>query len=181
MKLYLEFSSLAIAIGLLTITIIQLNTSITTTRTAQRAWLIPARTSLIDFEVGKMAKVETRVQNNGATPAVDAVIVGILDHWFTGQPQPKQQIFQSKPKDPPYGIVVRSGGIIGLKFNLFKVDETAIQKLQSGQLNIRTYGKVFYDDIFGHHHWITFCLEYEEESVGFVACNVGNEMDKDPE
>jgi hypothetical protein len=179
-KKLIEITAVVTGLGLLIVTVCQLRSAVKSTRTAQRAWMIPAGAEFIDFEIGKLAKVRCDVKNNGATPAVDAVIEGSLDHWLTGQVAPNRNDFRNKPTQWK-GALVRSGGGVALTSNLLKVDNTVIQQVHSGQMNIRMYGKTFYDDVFGHHHWVTFCSEYDEESGAFVTCDEGNQMDTDAE
>jgi hypothetical protein len=148
-------------------------------RVSQRAWVISAGCKLINFEVNQMGKVSCEVRNNGHTPSVHTVTEGAVDHWITGETKPVANQFKDRP---PGGDAVRPDGGIRMKWNLFIISTRDIQQLKSGKLNIRPSGKVFYDDVFGHHHWATFCGEYEHESEGFVTCDSEEQaMDSDPE
>ena len=149
-------------------------------RVAQRAWLVGARTDFVQFEVGKIVKVRYDVKNNGITPAVNAVVEGSADHWLSNEAKPSKNEFRDKTPDG-YGTAVRSGGGMSMVWDLFPLTKTTSEQIHAGQLNIRVYGKTFYDDVFGHHHWMTFCAEYDKESAGFAACDEGQEIDKDPE
>ena len=150
------------------------------TRFAQRAWMIGAGATFTQLEVGKMVKVRFDSKNNGQTPAVNAIIEGSENHWTSGQPKPPKDEFGDKPPTGN-GIIVRSGGGTAITWNVLLLTATTLQQLHEGKLNIRVYGKTFYDDVFGHQHWTTFCAVYDEESSGFVGCDEGHQMDNDPE
>jgi hypothetical protein len=53
--------------------------------------------------------------------------------------------------------------------------------IDNGRLRVRIFGKVWYDDVFGHHHWTEYC--YESRSAdGFSGCEgIGQKIDEDSE
>ena len=158
----------------------QWRTQIRTMRISHRAWMAPATAEMQDFEVGKEARLIELVWNNGPTPAKEAIVEGIVEHWLSSQKVPSKTEFKDKPTQWK-GDLVRSGGAFKMTFKFMKLDEEILRQLHSEALKARINGKVFYDDIFGHSHWVTFCSEYEEETGGFTSCDEGTSMDADQE
>jgi hypothetical protein len=39
------------------------------------------------------------------------------------------------------------------------------------------HGKITYDDIFGCHHWITYCAYLKDDWSGYAFCSEGNDTD----
>ncbi len=149
-------------------------------RISQRAWVLPGKTDFEQFEVGKIIKIQVESVNTGRTPAVNSTINGGAETFLTNQARPPSHSFDKR--EPLGKTMIRTEGHPRLTVDSITLTESILNEILSGKRIIRVHGKSWYDDVFGHSHWITFCREYEAFSKGFVTCDVeGEQMDNDPE
>jgi hypothetical protein len=120
----------------------QWRTQIKTMRISHRAWMAPATAEMQDFEVGKEAKLIELVWNNGPTPAKEAIVEGVVEHWLSSQKVPPKTEFKDKPTQWK-GDLIRSGGAFKMTFKFMKLDEENLRQLHSETLKARVNGKVF--------------------------------------
>lgn len=52
-----------------------------------------------------------------------------------------------------------------------------LDAINAEDLKIYIHGRISYDDIFGRHHWMTFCYFWHPETRGYAVCTEHNEMD----
>jgi hypothetical protein len=150
-------------------------------RISLRAWVVPTTVEFTQFEVGKVITIKVESKNTGRTPAINATINGQAEWFMEGPSRPPIKPFPVEP-EPLGKTTIRSDGGISLTLDLFVLTDETLGQIHSGQRINRVHGKSWYDDVFNHHHWMTFCREYEEFSKGFVTCDVeGQEIDGDPE
>ena len=149
-------------------------------RISLRAWIVPARTEFTQFEVGKVVTIRVEFKNNGRTPAINASTNGQAEWFLNSNPRPPLNPFLQP--EPLGKTTIRSDGSGFLPLDLYPLTEAILQEIHSGQRTIRVHGKTWYDDVFNHHHWMTFCKEYDDFAKGFVTCDVeGEQIDSDPE
>jgi hypothetical protein len=154
---------------------------------SHRAWMAPTTGEMRDFEVGKDSYVLVSIYNNGPTPAIDTIIIGDVLVWRKGESVPIRQLFQVKPTEWNGNLIRASGGyrmpffLRDAKPNPLAITKASLEELKAGKLFIKVYGEVFYDDIFSHHHWVSFCTDYAEETGSFMDCTEGTQMDTDRE
>ena len=49
--------------------------------------------------------------------------------------------------------------------------------IASDELRVYVHGIINYDDVFGVHHWVSFCYFWDTETRGFGACSEHNDTD----
>jgi hypothetical protein len=147
-------------------------------RIAERAWIIAAQTDFAPFEIGKSVKILSESRNTGHTPAINAVISSHCDQWHKGETSP---VLEQLTREKIAESTVRPEGGMRAFCNPFLITQTVINQLHSGDFFVRAHGQIWYDDVFGHHHWMTFCSEYDYEMDAFVGCDAGQYTDTDPE
>jgi hypothetical protein len=52
-----------------------------------------------------------------------------------------------------------------------------LDALNAGEFQIYIHGRISYDDIFGAHHWMTFCYFWHPETRAYAVCAEHNEID----
>ena len=52
-----------------------------------------------------------------------------------------------------------------------------LDAINAGDLKIYIHGRISYNDIFGAHHWMTFCYFWDPETRAYAVCAQHNEMD----
>lgn len=144
----------------------------------ERAWVVAAKTEFSQLEIGKPVTILSDSRNTGHTPAINAVISAHCDQWHKGEPTPPLE--QLTRENVAETTVRPDGGMIAF-CNPFLITQTVLDQLHSGQFFVRAHGNVWYDDVFGHHHWMTYCSEYDYEMDAFVSCEAGQHIDSDPE
>jgi hypothetical protein len=61
----------------------------------------------------------------------------------------------------------------------FPLTEQQLESLNKGNLRLYTHGQATYDDVFGRHHWLTFCYFWVPETRAFSPCTEHNDTDND--
>jgi len=52
---------------------------------------------------------------------------------------------------------------------------TSIPDLDKRTLYV--FGRITYDDIFGKHHWVTYCLRLSDDRTQYQFCEEHNDTD----
>jgi hypothetical protein len=146
----------------------------------QRAWLSIAMQAT-DAIVGQPLTIEGYSSNSGRTYATNArvcVIKAVSPNEKQLLPPQSPRFKECRDADwKPPGIIAPNSG------NLFAVDQvtsagqTGLDKTSAEWLNsnkeiVWVYGKVTYDDIFGCHHWLTYCF-YRASTAKINATQFG--------
>ena len=151
------------------------------TQIDQRAWIIAGKTEFQALLIGKPIKVQIAFLNDGRSPAMNVRDHGYCDWWNIGQTAVTIPSF----KKPRFGNIIRSGGGVAVGCKALYGDpltQSVLNDINAGRFIIRARGKVWYDDIFHHHHWSTVCAQYDAAFSEFTACKEeGEKADQDPE
>jgi hypothetical protein len=139
----------------------------------QRAWLGFGEMQA-PLEVGKPFLIHFSFQNSGKTPALN------VQEKHEVRPINKGEILKFTYKDvtgePSRTVVLPNAGFrADFPANLGQMTSPQVEDVKSGKTRIYLYGKATYDDVFGGHHWVTFCNELD--SRGWHACAEYNETD----
>ncbi len=145
-------------------------------RLDQRAWMGITIMSG-QFEVGKPMTITINFQNTGKTPAKEITNVMVVEPLegnaapdFTreqiafkegkGLATPQQKIHSSMkaPEEKP-------------------LTDVGFKNVINGKVRIYIHGILEYDDIFGHHHWITYCHYLATDGENFNAYKEHNDTD----
>jgi hypothetical protein len=162
----------------------------TSLRLDHRAWLSPSSVPNIPLEDGKPLVQLVILTNTGRTPAkkvagrIVTVLVGRSEvpHFdythgvqfpagimFPNQPMPVSSLLI--PRGVPQGVIPQPILMSGLMR----------QQIGAGQAFILTYGNITYDDVFGEHHWLHFCVFGPQETrplyEGWKQCYQYNDDD----
>jgi hypothetical protein len=112
---------------------------------AQRAWLATYEVKLITNN--SAISFTVNFKNTGETPAINVKIV------FLQSPEITTNEWLNLPPPTPRGFVPPQG-IYSLTSPTF--GQELVKYMQSGE-PYYLYGEIWYDDIFGRHHWSQFC------------------------
>lgn len=116
--------------------------------------------------------------NSGRTPAfnakgffkIQALKPGEI---ITGIPSGEEKLYLQQTTS-----VVQPQGGFRLDTTLpIPMTKSQIEALEKRDLIVNAFGKVTYDDVFGHHHFIKFCNFLTPDRTGFAACPYYNETD----
>ncbi len=139
----------------------------------QRAWIGITK---IDGGpvIGKPTVIDIGLQNTGRTPAINtysiayADIIGLNDTpdfskemARKGGPVVPNQVCRLMPKAN----------------NGTPLDVIDLMKLRDGTKRLFIHGIFKYDDIFGYHHWITFCYFINSDMITYTTYKEHNEID----
>jgi hypothetical protein len=149
-----------------------LDASIANSQLDQRAWLGFGEMQA-PFEVGKQFLVHFSFMNNGKTPALN--VSAKHEVRFIKVGESLQFTYKDVSGEPSRTIILPNAGM--------KADFIAnggqitsppmVEAIRANQMRIFLYGKATYDDVFGGHHWVTFCDGFD--SRGWGACPEYNE------
>jgi hypothetical protein len=175
------------------------NAEITSIHLDQRAWIL-ATHAPIAFPIDSPIVVSGQIRNTGKTPArrVNASFTTVvlskdeLPEFVyeagTGHPTTKVEADVFFPDARPERYESRA-----FKQHIKQLEDTVMTKqlmteIVKGNQFIVVHGEISYDDIFGTHHWQTYCRLYPEflgvrkpaEKVPPLvdACRKHNDMDK---
>lgn len=161
-------------------------------RADQRAW-IAATVISDDPQPGKLFTIVLKMKDTGKTPALDVKVCTLTD--FIPRPFVIPPLQECKDKDwrkagmiVPVGeatlpsIVTPDGGLQnGLKVPGNGLTDAQFAPFQRGDILPRHYGKITYVDIFGCHHWLTFCQVWlvSEGTGRWQYCDIEKPYDTD--
>jgi hypothetical protein len=144
----------------------------------QRAWIGITTLSVVQFEVGKPIITQIGFKNTGKTPAKKVTISSVGEAVKSDSPP----YFTKEEKDgleESKGIVTPQQEI-GVIFNdsrQIPLSDIGFKGIISDIARLYMHGIVKYDDIFGHHHWITYCYRLEPDGKHFSAYKEHNDTD----
>jgi hypothetical protein len=141
----------------------------------ERAWIDPSLTTRIytvyptNVFIPLPFHYILHFKNTGKTPAVHVMGAAGLTTNLASIP---------RLVDPPRNFST---------LILFPTDESQIETaplmtdlaILSGQITVYLYGKIWYDDIFGRPHWITFCKVVDWERSFTFPAQTGNDCDSE--
>jgi hypothetical protein len=117
----------------------------------ERAWVIPSDAQVINFEEGgDYRRFVISYKNTGKTPAL----------YVTGQTLWATNISEIHKTDEFPKSLETSGLFAPESTNHSDstlIHESIIQEIKTGSV-FYVYGTVWYDDIFGRHHWSQYCF-----------------------
>jgi hypothetical protein len=150
-----------------------------TARAELRAYLSvePART--VPIVEGRITRIPLKIVNSGKTHAFDLTFDD-LNFQATPERFEKQDLIFAPRDFRPLGIgfVPRQTSRIRLFTTNHAIDPEAMRK---GTHRLYSTGKIFYDDVWGDVHWVTFCIWWGTN--GFAPedaayCNRHNDTDR---
>ena len=173
-----ERSNLIILIGLLIVTTIYalfsglqwyiMNTSM---KLDQRAW-VGVITIDGKFEIN-MVQVNIKIKNTGKTPAKNVTIESIPQVIDTNIVTPNfanyKNIIDERHVVFPQQEIICVRGLIPSK--------EIFDDVKNGGKRLYIHGIIHYDDIFGIHHWATFCYYYIPGEKDYTNYKEHNDTD----
>jgi hypothetical protein len=145
-------------------------------RLDQRAWVAVSDVRATDFAIGLPFVITVVFKNTGKTPAEHFRVASALDPIAEGH----------KPAFADLGAISRGlllpNGEANVMLNATSqsatgVTKSGLEQVKSGKLIIYVHGRITYDDVFGCHHWTTFCHFWQGKSLGI--CQEHNDTDHD--
>lgn len=158
---------------------IALNATVRQSEIAQRAWVyaIVQPASEDHFEAGKPFDIRITTKNTGKTPATNVssvsyvTIVQIESSPDLALPRPTFKQKDYVPFDNISPDSTRYGDFV------YNLTETDVERINGGRVRIYAWGRIQYDDVFGVHHWTTFC-SFLLSGGAFAVCPKYNDADK---
>jgi hypothetical protein len=152
-----------------------LDATINASKLDQRAWIGVGTVSTLAFGLNTVARFDIPISNTGKTPATDVVFCG-----FPYSPQGEDPC----PLDRSHAKVsaavwnvgpVMPGSVVHQWMQTaYLLDENDVQ----GRDGMRLVGTIWYNDVSGRAHWITFCRYYDGKNDRFEVCYDHNDMDR---
>jgi hypothetical protein len=141
----------------------------------ERAWVGP-----IDFELQGLGDdfIVVTYKNTGKTPALN--VFGVINFCAGTNQIPA---FDKKPSFEENSIMAPNGTGI-LKTD--DIPQMLVQGITQGNYVSFIYGTIWYDDVFGHHHWIQLCYSVSSysrnmsQTVKFSGMPIHNLCDDSP-
>ena len=142
-------------------------------RADQRAWLAVVDVQGTKPEVGQPFTNKVMVRDTGRTPAKNVSVDGA----FVAYPKQMAVDFRLGIRNQKLGVLSPGGdrSINSRLGNADKLSESEVDQLKD--MNIYVYGTITYDDIFGGHHWVTYCSQLTEDRTMFLFCAQHNDTD----
>lgn len=151
----------------------------------QRAWLgVESLDPVPPFPtVGQTFGVKGVIKNTGKTPAFHITMYSVIQPVIEGV-SPDFSYIGIKSVDggmiPPSGkafipltVLRNAAGTIEIPFT-----QDQVTKFNLKVFSIYAHGRIEYDDIFGNHHWMTYCSYLPVPTIGgFAFCGEHNETD----
>jgi len=140
----------------------------------QRAW-IGLDTINVLFEVEKHISFIATFTNTGKTPAKNSIIRGKIEILESDTPPDFTYVSGVEPKSK--AIITPMQKLTGARTTKEPLSKTLFNDVTTGKTRIYFHGIVNYDDIFGKHHWITFCAFIAENGKFCKAYKEHNDTD----
>jgi len=153
-------------------------TAETTMRLDQRAWVAVPSVNGTKPELNQKLVYAVHLVDTGKTPAVK-VVVHPGDELLPMSRQPDLSL-----ETEPLNLGVLSPGSERTYENGPVPNSRKPTTLTKADLaNLKTlrlwvHGKVTYEDVFGVHHWITYCAFLRDDWSGYSFCQQGNDTDR---
>lgn len=153
----------------------------------QRAWV--AVYAVEGFpEADKEFVVKTTIRNTGKTFAKHYKGFIRPEAFRPGQGRHpdfsvEENAPTAKPPEVSIGLLPPNGeysGTLNVKENHEKVTPDEIKAVKSGEVILLIHGRIDYDDIFGCHHWTTFCYRLNSAITAYSAYESHNDADDNP-
>jgi hypothetical protein len=140
----------------------------------QRAWIAVVSVHGTKPELNKPFSAIVDVKDTGLTPAKNV----ITDSAFAGYPKGMPVNFDFGLSEHKLGILSPGGDraiTSSLGDSTKGIDQASVD--QFAPLNIYVYGIIRYDDIYGFHHWITYCSQLSDDRSQYNFCEQHNDTD----
>ena len=143
----------------------------------ERAWVVPGITHaqlLIDTNSGEAGGVIFRVhfKNTGRTPAIN--VVPVIGEFSDITNIPMADVYPN----PVYNSMLLAPDEDGITATRSDI-KTSLERYQyiknGGQYYLA--GTIWYDDIFGKHHWTQYCFVVEPDLATFTSITNHNTCD----
>lgn len=150
-------------------------------RKDQRAWMVVSDVKTI-FVVGKPVELTISFKNTGKTAAKTDAIV-IVSEILQGETYPnytKESSKLTELTDQSKGIIPSLHGVSStINATGEPLSETLYKDVITDKIRIYIHGIFKYDDIFGKHHWTTFCLFISKDGNSCSIYKEHNDTDND--
>lgn len=137
-----------------------------------RAWVQIKENKSTVNQNNHLLDADVTVENTGRTPAKKVHIRLCREEVESGESPTysydEDQTMAAQTAIPPkYPLRLDFG-------KNFRVD---LDQIDRKNVNLFIHGIVTYDDVFGQHHWMTFCFIFEPDTQSFRAYEEHNETD----
>jgi hypothetical protein len=150
-----------------------LQSSIDFFRTDQRAWVSPSSV-VVDAPKPDITGTVFTVsyKNTGKTPAINVVArLGGFPNLYQIPEYDERPSSETTPAD-----VLAPMAFDHIKTSHAPVSEIEIKRIRDGLTNLYLFGTVWYDGVFGAHHWSQYCYSVTK-TLEFEPCPSHNACD----
>jgi hypothetical protein len=150
---------------------------------AEFPWVTTKVLPVIDADVGN-SNVTLKLKNTGDGPALKLKITSEIAVPLHADVDETEAELADKLRDLTPGTDDYSVGLLGpdedveqeVKFLLqdgAPIDTS--RAIATGWRDLVVAGRADYRDVFGNHHWVTYCMRYAFQTHAFVMCRTGND------
>jgi hypothetical protein len=139
-------------------------------RLDQRPWIGIDKFNVV--KNGDTLRFSAVIKNYGRTPALRVVD----DHDMKVLPIPQGE-FQTSPRFM-FGTLV-PGGQFDLTWERVSLEGALAHDIREGNKGVYVFGKVWYDDVWGSHHYFEFCQIMQKGGEGLNSCAHNHGTDDD--
>ncbi len=151
----------------------QLNAMEDQTELDQRAWV--GFEDIREFgQVGIPSAFSFTLKNTGKTPALHVELKEFIKKVNRGEKL--HFTYKDMPPEPTRGLIMPSATFYVNKQNAIP-NQGQMNLIASDEQRVYFYGRTDYDDIFGRHHWTTFCSYMARDGSVAVICPEYNDAD----
>jgi len=127
----------------------------------QRAWVMPFKYGEAVDDSGYVVGARVFYRNTGKTPALRAFAVA---NWV-----PRKEMIPTRDTQPVSGVASLSLPPDGETDKTIPIPADTVRLIMAGNSCGYIFGTVWYDDIFGHSHWVEFCAKVGPRFESFLS------------
>ncbi|MGH9689879.1 MAG: hypothetical protein ACRD4C_02025 [Candidatus Acidiferrales bacterium] len=146
------------------------NASINSAHLDQRAWVV-VKGIANKPELNKPWTPQVVFTNTGKTPARDVLA---SCNCSAGKGDSLPRTLKAVPYGFPNFIAPNDQFYCTLQGSP-KIEQPNLDALESQAVEVFIYGSVTYEDVFGNHHWLTFCRIMLPDGSGWNPCKTYND------
>lgn len=141
----------------------------------ERPYVWVREMTMSGLAAGQQPKIEVVFENAGRTPALNF----LQQTEFAPSPQPLADIlgYGQVTTSPSQGFIPAGGAISKTHTNPIPIDESDVERINSGKVFLYFYGIATYDDGSGQKHTLKFCGLYVPSRNTFQSCSFYNSTD----
>jgi hypothetical protein len=144
-------------------------------RELENAAFVGIKSAKLDepLHVGPWQKITIIIIDSSRSPAFN---LNVKQDWALQAKEPSDLTPRS-PDQPARKGTVTPGVDSAIHFWIPNLTSQDVDDVTNFRKLIYLFGKIEYDDIFGKHHWTSFCLSHHPTTQDLDVCVNGNDSD----